>query len=94
MARRSRARVRCTFAIQYAWLLTGTFVWREQPCQKQPSTKIASRARLNPKSGDPANTGCGFHPETPPRWSRAANASSVVAFPLDLMAAIRWLVRE
>jgi hypothetical protein len=46
-------------------LLDGIRQWLGQPCQKQPSTKTASRCRRKTKSGLPGNEGCRRQPVNP-----------------------------
>jgi hypothetical protein len=49
--RRSRSWLRASFASQYRLFRRGLFPWSGHPCQKQPSTKTASLARVNTMSG-------------------------------------------
>jgi hypothetical protein len=83
---RSRARFRASFGSQYAELLSGFLPWSGQPCQKQPSTKTASRSRWNTKSGLPGNAEFRRHPAIPFFLKIAASFISVFRFPRDRIA--------
>ena len=59
-----------------------------QPCQKQPSTKMASRCSRNKKSGLPGSSlGCARHPVILFFRSRERNSSSVDFAP-ELLTAV------
>jgi hypothetical protein len=81
MTIRSRRRFRSSFAAQNSRLFTGMEPWAGHPCQKQPSTKTASRARRNTKSGLPKTFARLRQPVI--LWSRKidTNRNSVARFP-------------
>jgi len=60
-----------------------------QPCQKQPSTKTATRAERKAKSGFPRiEPKCLLHPVMPFDKKIRLTEPSVEAFPLDFTAAM------
>ena len=81
------------FAIQNAWLVTGMERQRRHPCQKQPSTKMASCLCGKTTSGLPGRPeSCPMiQPLIPDRISRDRNFHSVVFVPRDLL---RLITRE
>lgn len=81
---RSRALFFANFSAQKGRLFLGTTRCREQQCQKQPSTKTASRADRNTKSGVPGKSECRRHPTIWWRRNSFTRASSVETFPLLL----------
>lgn len=63
-----------------------------QPCQKQPSTKIAMRSASKTKSGEPRWVReCIRQPVTPLATSAALRRHSVERLPFDRTKLIRWL---
>ncbi len=84
----SRLRFASILFCQNSLLLTGTLACFGQPCQKQPSTKTATRCLRKTKSGLP-NTGW-FRRQPVIRFRRinAISANSVVLLPRDRMRAI------
>ena len=78
---RSRIRFPKSFFVQKSRLLAGVLECFRQPCQKQPSTKTASRCSRNVKSGFPRSDECRRQPQI--RCSRSNNMSaiSVLLFP-------------
>lgn len=79
---RSRALFWANFRLQKALLLAGCVACVGQQCQKQPSTKTASRHFGNTKSGLPNTRAWRRQPVM--RWRRKSDtiASSVDRFPL------------
>ncbi len=88
--RRSRRRFRSIFGIQYASLLCGMRKHRGQWCQKQPSTKSATRSRRKTKSGLPGRSGCRRQPVMPSARRIWTKRCSVDAFPLERMRDIAY----
>lgn len=80
--RASRARLRASFAVQYSEFERGRTPCSEQPCQKHPSTKTATRARGNATSGRgaerPAPSFRSTRNRSPRRWSADRRARSGV----------------
>lgn len=76
---RSRSMLRASFADHHAALLAGCVAWSGQPCQKQPSTKTAIRARVKTTSarrrGMPG-TGRSTRKRSPRRCSSLRSRSS------------------
>lgn len=88
VTRRSRALFAASFRRQNAALFRGFVACRGQPCQKQPSTKTATRWFGKTKSGLPKT---GRERRQPVIWcrrNRAINASSVSLFPRPRMRAM------
>lgn len=86
---RSRRRLRTIFAFQKAALVLGRWPQRGQPCQKQPSTKTASRASRKKKSGRPGtSSACNFQPVTRARTKASRSRRSVVLLPRPRTARI------
>jgi hypothetical protein len=83
----SRLRFRAIFALQYARLVFGMCPHFVHPCQKQPSTKTATRLCGKKKSGTPGML-CwrNFQPPIPRRTRIALKRISVVLLPADRMA--------
>ena len=74
----SRFRLRWIFADQYCLLVRGMWPHLGHPCQKQPSTKMASFAFVNAKSGVPIKcAGLTRQPEIPLRMRAARSLRSV-----------------
>lgn len=59
---RSRWAFRASFGAQYSMREVGTCPCRGHPCQKQPSTKIATFSTRKMKSGLPGNGALRRHP--------------------------------
>lgn len=84
----SRAMLRAILLDQYSRFFLGSRHFLGCPCQKQPSTKTATLARGNTKSGFPKR---GYFLRQPTILSlrkMARRAASVDAFPLDFTWAI------
>ena len=78
----SRSILRWIFACQNGELVFGIWPHRGQPCQKQPSTKIAIRSLRKTKSGLPGRPrGCTFHPRIRARTRASLRRISVVRLP-------------
>ena len=90
--RRSRARLPAIFASQNARRERGRVACSGQPCQKQPSTNTASRARGNAKSGRPGSGRCRRQPVIPCSRSKPARRTSVVRLPRERTSAMRALL--
>ena len=58
------------------------------PCQKQPSTKTATRSFAKTKSGRPKIAACRRHPFNPAARNKPTKINSVALFPRDRTAAI------
>lgn len=79
-----RAMFRAIFASQYSRFCFGILRQSLQPCQKQPSTKIASRFVANQKSGIPITSpGCSVQPLMPALTSAIRMRTSVERFPRE-----------
>lgn len=81
------------FAVQYARFARGNGRrhWG-QPCQKQPSMKIATCSFGKTKSGTPGSQrACIFQPLIPCRTRAARSFHSVERLPVERTALIRWL---
>lgn len=85
---RSRWILRAILAFQYGRFEDGIEPQRGQPCQKQPSTNTASRARGKAKSGFPAIGYCRRQPVMWEARKAATRANSVDLFPFERTAAI------
>jgi hypothetical protein len=75
----SRARLPWSFADHHSAFCFGAGLCTRQPCQKQPSTKIARRRRGNMTSARRRSVGSGAAStryRSPARWSRRRRASS------------------
>jgi hypothetical protein len=90
---RSRSMFRLIFAFQKARLVTGRERQRQHPCQKHPSTNIATRRRMKKTSGLPGRSeSCPIRqPLMPDRIRSDRNLHSVVFVPRDLL---RLITRE
>lgn len=87
--RRSRILLFCIFSRQaLAFVLGLRFRPQLCPCQKQPSTKTASRCLGQAKSGLPDIGRCLRQPKIELLRSRYASRLSVVVLPLDRIRAI------
>src|SRR5579863_8296442 len=85
----SRPRFEAIFAAQYVEFVFGMWPHEGQPCQKQPSTKIAIFSWGNTKSGLPGIPGWWtFQPLIPFFASPDLSRFSVVLLPLPLTALI------
>jgi hypothetical protein len=80
--RRSRALLRANLDDQYATRERGVWPWREQPCQKQPSTNTATRSRRQTKSGEPRRRDSRRHPVIRAARSNRTSRCSVLALPV------------
>ena len=90
--RLSRCLFRSSFALQNCERVFGVWPHRGQPCQKQPSTKTATRELGKKKSGLPCKLpGCSVQPAIPRRTSAIRKRSSVV---LLLLPRIADIIRE
>lgn len=79
-----RAIFRAIFASQYFLFCFGIRKQISQPCQKQPSTKIARRFVANQKSGTPATSrGCSVQSLMPALTSAIRTWTSVERFPRE-----------
>ena len=88
-ASRSRFLFRRIFALQKADLVRGIWPHLRQPCQKHPSTNIASLSSEKKKSGLPGRySSCMVQPRIPDRTRAKRNLISVVLFPEPLTADI------
>lgn len=77
---------------QYSWFWWGIRRQRLQPCQKHPSTKMATRSAANQKSGTPGTSlGCRLHPRIPDLINAIRTRTSVERFPFDRTFAISRL---
>jgi hypothetical protein len=88
---RSRTTFRSILACQYARLSAGIRQCFGHPCQKQPSTNIATRNSGNTKSGLPGIRGCRRHPRSPACLNITRSRNSVDLFPTDRT---RDMIRE
>jgi len=86
--RRSRFLFRAIFGSQYSCRDFGGTKHFGHPCQKHPSTKIATRGRGKIKSGLPGSIELRRHPLNPELRIRMISAISVDLFPLERIAAI------
>ena len=93
VVRRSFERFSFSFSAQNTELVaTRLRPHRVQPCQKQPSAKMATLQRSKTKSGVPVKPlGRTLQPRIPARTNASRRRTSVVRFPLPLIALI---VRE
>jgi hypothetical protein len=85
---RSRVPLRAILCCQYSRFARGIRQCKRQPCQKQPSTKIATRCRRNTKSGRPGIASCRRQPESRAARRMDASLTSVSLFPRDGTAAM------
>jgi hypothetical protein len=79
---RSRSAFRASFVTQKSKRLFGVRACRGHPCQKHPSTKMATRSALKIKSGLPGSGAPRRQPVTPAARMSAIILSSVEALPL------------
>ena len=84
----SRILFRASFFFQYAALVPGCRPCFGHPCQKQPSTNIATRSRLKAKSGRPGSGGWRLQPVIRAARSMDASLSSVSLLSRERIAAI------
>jgi len=81
---RARSIFPLIFCFQYCRFPLGSRKHFLQPCQKQPSTKTASRFDSNQKSGLPGILAASsFHPQIPCLTRAMRSLTSVDLFPLD-----------
>ena len=85
---RSRALFREILGVQKPWRDLGIRQCQRQPCQKQPSTKTATRSRRNTKSGLPGNDCCRRQPLIPCARKMDISFNSVSLFPFERTSAI------
>jgi hypothetical protein len=83
---KSRRRFRSIFVLQNRTLVRGKWPQVRHPCQKQPSTKSATRDSAKKKSGFPKIFGgCTFQPFRPACAKSARRRRSVVRLPRERM---------
>jgi DNA (cytosine-5)-methyltransferase 1 len=73
--------LRSIFAVQKSECTFGIWPQEAHPCQKHPSTKMASRSSGKKKSGFPFSAACSFQPRIPERANAILNLCSVVLLP-------------
>jgi hypothetical protein len=85
---RSRCLFPVSFLAQNSSFCFGHVACFGHPCQKQPSTKTATRSRKKTKSGLPGSDRFRRHPEIPCALKMAISRSSVSLLPVPRIAAI------
>lgn len=88
VTRRSRALLLANFSNQNSRRVAGNVACSGQPCQKQPSTNMASLSLGKAKSGVPGKGKCLRHPLMPNFLNNRARVVSVDLFPRPLTRAM------